>query len=264
MTTTHKGTQMDETIFKNAFEHWITPEINRRLKANTHPEKFVLRAAQVVMKINEPINVRLNDEVKAAAQIRYARPVNSGDPIFEQDIQSIEEVSLTEDDANASHMTMLRIKGIWYISFDFRYNAEIINDHIDLAGQFLATATYARSNSYTGPFFDNLFSAVELTAKAWLLQMPLPESLKSKQHGFFQSNYNRHAKLGNVSSDNASLYNELRKLRESARYLNEPVNLTDLEHETFLNRTKKMLEETVKKVPKRMPKIQRPPTKHHG
>jgi hypothetical protein len=54
-------------------DFWINPEIERSREAGTLPEDFALSAAQVILDPGaDELQVRLNEEVKAAALVRGA------------------------------------------------------------------------------------------------------------------------------------------------------------------------------------------------
>ena len=112
----------DRTI-RQAFELWIEPEMNRRRQAGTIGAAFQLNMAQVVF---DPTgggpSVRLNEEVKGVLSVETARPIEKGELVKMSDIAEIRTHSLTDDDPDAGHFTIIRFKDIWFLSFDFRYN----------------------------------------------------------------------------------------------------------------------------------------------
>jgi hypothetical protein len=115
--------QEGQGLLEQAWRLWIEPEVAQRQASGTLPKPFELRAAQVLMEIDRPRQVRLNEEVRAVISARAQRTIQKGEPVSEADIDDIEEFTLTDTDPNAAHITMLLHRGVWRIGFDFRYNA---------------------------------------------------------------------------------------------------------------------------------------------
>jgi hypothetical protein len=77
-------------------------------------------------------------------------------------------------------------------------------------------------------------------AKSFLLTTPERAALESKTHGFIETRYNRHAKLGNVEPSSADLLNRLARLRPQTRYAFEPVRISQSELDEMVERAGKM------------------------
>jgi hypothetical protein len=56
---------VDSRFVAQFVELWIEPEIQRRRSESELPTNFSLFAAQVIMNFDEPVQVRLNEEVIA-------------------------------------------------------------------------------------------------------------------------------------------------------------------------------------------------------
>lgn len=233
------------------FELWINPEIERRHKEGRLPEDFVLFAAQVIMNFDSPTEVRLNKEVKAVVRGESSRPTTKGEMVSIDDmLEDIKTIELTQHDPNAGHLTMLLHRGQWFIAFDFRYNAKLVLEHLKTAQQYLDSAAASITRGHLRVFVDNLFSAVELTAKGALL-MHNKTVFSSHKHGVIHSRFNQWGRLGNIDSRYTRLLNRLSSLRPGLRYVQKDVTLTTEEAESMLEIAKDMIADLGKRVPAR-------------
>lgn len=224
---------MNNTLGKRlcaqVFSLWINPEIERRKKEKRLPQNFCLLMAQIVMNIGQSPIVRLNEEVKATMLVRVTRDVKPDDNVYLSDFNEIEKIDLTDSDPNAGHITMLLHKQHWVIHFNFHYNSEKVRKHLEAAHEFLLTARDCLLTKRFRSFYENLFAAVELTSKAWLLRMPLPTILESRNHKHIGSHINNHTKLGNVCENFSKLLNKLADSRGTARYLDGEFIVNEIE-----------------------------------
>lgn len=230
-----------DAIFRQALDLWINPEIERRKHAGTLPANFCLQRAQVVMNVDQPLQVRLNEEIKAIVRVRVKKAINKGEPVYLSDIDEIESVELTDHDPNAGHLTMINHRSSWTINFDFRYNAQRIHDHLAATKEFLDTAEHCLEQKRYRPFYENMFAAVELCQKAWLLNLPIPELITSKKHGLIHAKINSHSRHGNIKPQHVQLLNQLAAIRPKARYLNGVFSPTPQECSSHLTIGKELL-----------------------
>jgi hypothetical protein len=106
--------ELGQNLLQQAFDLWIHPEIERRQTAGQLPDDFVLRGAQVIMNLDaDAPEARLNEEVRAVAHARAARPIEKGEPLTEADLQGIEDIVLTDQDPNAGHLAMVLLGDRW-------------------------------------------------------------------------------------------------------------------------------------------------------
>ncbi|MDP2926459.1 MAG: HEPN domain-containing protein [Nanoarchaeota archaeon] len=212
--------EIKEKVFQQMMSLWVEPEINKRKSLDRLPKDFNLRAAQVIFSLDRGWNkVRLNDEVKAEAKVKLNASKNKGDPIYEQEIEHIESIKLTNEDPNCAHLTLLRIKDKWILSFDFTYNQKRIKEHIEAAKEFLDSAKDNLVKNRLRPFFENSFACSELLAKSILLQLPNKKILYGTNHDERINEFKNWAVLGNVEIKHSALLERLNSLRPSARYL---------------------------------------------
>ncbi len=149
---------------EDVFRIWINPEVERRQEAGLVTTPFPLEKAQVVLNVDQPVQIRLNDEVKAIMKVdlqeESKRDLKRGQPVLWDMVKSIVDVQLTDEDPNAAHITMIAILGRgWWMHFDFRYNTARVRDTIEAAEQFLAAAEFAGGQAHRRAFAENLFAA---------------------------------------------------------------------------------------------------------
>jgi len=215
-----------DAIGQNFVDHvlsiFVQPEVQKRIAEGTLVAPVPLNKVQVILHLDGPPVVRLNDEVSAVAQIVYAggRPLAPGAPIYESDVGSVVWVQPGSDiDPNCGHIFILRIGTTFHAAFDFVYNKHHATQFLEKAEQFLRAARNARANGDFAVVIDTLFSAAELTAKALLITNPFGSPLLEKAtHRGVQSRFGLWAKWGNVGTDHRDTFNALARMRDSARY----------------------------------------------
>lgn len=211
---------LGQALLEQTLQLWIQPELARRQSLGTLAHDFQLRQAQVLLEVDRPPIVRLNEEVRAVVRAVAQRAIQPGEEVGEEDLGDISTILLTDADPNAGHVTMVLHRGAWWIAFDFRYNAGRVNEHIQAAREFLDSATADLDASRLRSFCESLLAAAELLAKARLLQLPEPKVLRSKTHGTISSEFNRWARSWpDLHSGFAGVFNRLQDLRGRARYL---------------------------------------------
>lgn len=225
---------LDEEARKRTFEHaieiWFEPEVRRRQQQGLAPKPFPLRAAQVIIYPDErPHEIRLNEEVQAAGEIKLKPGITkkAGDPIYLNELEGIPPISLPETaDPNCGHFTLLLIGNEWYGSFDFRYNRGKASELIAAAEDFLETSVVALAAGRIRPAIDNLFSAAELAATAFVILISFSDSGGATSHGQIHQRFNWLSQHGNVDSDHRKTFNLLSDARRRARYLRSPLRET--------------------------------------
>lgn len=231
-----------QKIFQQTMDMWIKPEIDKRKSSNHLPNNFKLRSAQIIFSLDRGWNkVRLNEEVKAVAKCKVNCAKNKGDAVYENDIDEIESIDLTDKDPNCAHITLLLFKSNWVISFDFAYNKKRIKEHIDAAKEFIESAKDNLEKNRLRPFFENSFACAELSAKAVLLQLPDKKILYGKDHETRISKFKNWASLGNVKQEHSDMLDRLNQLRSSARYLCS-TEFKNEEPEAIVSKLKEMIE----------------------
>lgn len=236
-------------IFDNFMNILIAPELLRRQEAGELPKPLKISYAQVILfPDGRKPQVRVNEEVRALCKIKYKDGIvkKVGEPVFDHEIERIEKVELSPDeDPDCAHVFLALIGGSWFLYFDFRRNEAMSLKFIKVAKEFYNSAEFSLQQGNLAAFVDNLFSAAELSAKAVLLVMyDYKPSLRVKaSHPAIQLRYNRFANLGNVLPEYKQTFNKLPGLRDAARYLKRPLNITDKEAHKMLDIVRKMIED---------------------
>lgn len=209
-----------QRIFQQAIDIFVSPEIERRKKANKLPANFMLEKAQIIFSSKNGRNyTRLNKEVKAIIKCKINKPVKKGEAVYDKDIDEIESINLTNNDLNYGHITLIYFRGSWIVSFDFIYNKKEIKKHLDASKEFYESAKDNLAKSRLRPFYENAFASAELFTKSILLSLPIKESSKGSKHKSRTDFLKNWANLGNVNPEFSTTLSKLYSLRSSARYL---------------------------------------------
>jgi uncharacterized protein (UPF0332 family) len=217
-----------DNVLQNAVKLWFAPEIERRISAGELQKGVRIWAAQVLMEVDQPLRVNINSEVRGVFSIRTAegqKGLTPGQLLDPTELQGINEVTLTADEPNCGHLTVMFQRAGYFLSFDFRYNAARIEQLMIRAQEFLSAASGSLRAKQYSAVVENLFAAVELLAKATLMIHPDERVLASTNHRFVHSEINRYRKQGNIPEQFAAVLNELASLRAPARYGNTPFAL---------------------------------------
>jgi uncharacterized protein (UPF0332 family) len=248
---------MDEEFWNNLLNNtislFIDPEVTRRLDAGIIDSSWRLLVAQVIMNVGRPVEVRLNDEVTAVFKgtLPGATAESIGKTVSLGDLESITAVQLSAADENAAHITLLRHRGSWFISFDLRYNRGRILEYLAIVDEFIATARDALSADRPRAFVENLLAGVEHLARCLLLLHPDEVLLSKGSHNLLQTRLNQHSKFGNVDARYARLLNRLWDLRSPARYVPKTFRLENKEAEELLASAKEMRKLAEEQLPPR-------------
>ncbi len=203
-------------------EIWFEPEIRRRQELGTAPKPFPLRAAQVLIYSDDrPNEVRLNEEVRALAEVRLKSGITKkqGESVYVHDVEGVQHILPEDTDPDCGHFTLILIGGSWHGAFDFRYNKRAISDLLSAAEEFFETSVAALAAGRIRAAIDNLFSAAELAAKACVLSSPAEDYATPESHGQVHSRFNWLAKNGAVDTEHRKTFNALRDSRLNARYI---------------------------------------------
>lgn len=241
----------DKNLFNNFMETWIIPWIKEKQDLGELEKPVDLIMAQIIFDPNggEP-KVRINDQVRGKMSVKLSesieKPVEAGDPVYFNQIDNVEAFELEEDDQDFGHATLLKFPDKWLISFNFIYNKKLSRKHIEAAKEFLHSAKSALELNFHRSCIDNLHSASELTAKAYLLSRPDPAVMTAKSHNVVHSKINAERRIGNVDEMHVSAFNKLRELRSSARYLNSDLGISSEELGTIYETIENFVNEVQK------------------
>ena len=233
-------------IIQHALDFWIIPEVKKRQEKKEIPDPYPLHKALVIFYPDKnDINVLLNDEFQAKCQIKLKEGVQKdvGDPIFENDFDTIEAVELINKiDTNCGYFIFIRIGKYWKSFFDFRYNKGIARQHIITGDEFLSVAQYALENNYISAFIDNLYNSAELYVKAVFLSMRDQKIMKKSTHKLLQLRLNQFADQGNIEIEQKNTYNRLHGLRPLARYCKDAISITEEQAKDYFTQVKNLRE----------------------
>jgi len=207
-----------QRTFDQMWELYFGPEIDRR-KADGRiaDENFTVYMAQVLFPPEGQFQVLFNDEVKGEALVRAARDIQPDDPVYVNDLQSIEIYELPDELLDSGHFTIFSIGDGWKMVFNFLSGRAKARDMLELARQFLEASRHSEAKGHAGPAVENLFTSAELISKAELILHRNP-AVNAKTHGPVASAINAWSKLGNVDAAFVALFNELTRRRPNARY----------------------------------------------
>jgi hypothetical protein len=214
-----------ERVFQNIQDLWITPALKKRMEAGDLKPGIRIAAAQVVLfPDGRPPEVRVNGEVRAELVVPGAS-FTPGQLVYEHDVTDVSEVRLLEEELDCGHVTVLLLRTVTRLFFDFRLNRAVAQQHVDAAKQFYATAQFALNAGHMAAFVDNLFSACELAVKAFLLTNAHSTIRKRTTHNTIRARFNVIAKPGVIHSDKRRTFNALEDLRRKGRYLDGPLQV---------------------------------------
>jgi uncharacterized protein (UPF0332 family) len=238
------------TVLRKAFELYFEPEIRMRQAAGTLSKPFPLWAAQIIMEPGKASIVNFNDQIVGVLQARpHAKtplPIEMGQELTLGDLGDIVGMQLPGEFPNAGHLTAIAKDETWYLMFDFRYNAQRITQSVEVAEQFLQAAQKAVQDGHANAAIENLFAAVEIAAKGYLMIHPYEQLLRKHRHGFVASEFNRYGgKFGNVERKYVDLLNTLTNLRQDARYGTGPLAIPGERLVEWLQTTKAMLSDVM-------------------
>ena len=236
--------EFGKRVIDQFMEMFIIPEIKMRQKNGLIEKPYPLNAAQILFYPDgKKPDVRLNKEVKALSKVKVNCAVNKGDTVHWDQVDSVEEIILTEeDDPNCGHATLLKINDTWHVAFDFLYNKERSRKHIRAAREFVEGAKLALDKELWSLLIDSLCSASELSSKAYLLSTPDQQILKSKTHGVVRSKINIQRKLGNVEENHIEAFNKLWDRRNYARYLEGEIDISKEEAVEIIKNIEEFIE----------------------
>lgn len=213
------GSDDDTRFLRDILRLFVKPELERRIERGEVEPPFALERFQVLMWVDRSAEVRLNDEVQVRVRIRVREgtPLEVGQPVMASDVEGVEVVK-PEGEPNAAHATMLKIGDAVYFVFDFTYNRERSEAHLDRAREFLAGAEAELKAGRHNSAVELLWSAGELAGMAFLLTIPDKAILSRKGplHSMRAAKFDTFGRLN--FPERSSLLTDLFTLRKRARY----------------------------------------------
>jgi len=241
---TTESEETGQNFFEQVIKIWILPEIHRRQDAGELEGPLELCRAQVLFRPGKSPEVRVNEEVitgEVRLGLKQAMSFKQGDIVYMKDVAGIKEVKLAEEEEDFGHITLIAIGDKWHIYFDTRYNKRIGKEHLDTANQFVECAEFALERRYLAPYFDLLYSATELAAKAMMLSNIRPEMQPKEKHGEVKKGFRQLAEIGLLEREYFDTYSQLLRLRNSYRYLHQDFHVDQEEKESYLQVVKELI-----------------------
>jgi len=244
--------EFSENVFEGFRNSFFNPEIARRKKEKLISEDFQLLAAQVIFSPNGELPlIRLNEEVSATVKVKEGYKDKIHDENYWASHDEVEKIIFEEKEyQNCGHVTMIRLRDTFILSFDFTYNRGACNKHLIVAKEFLSCAEYCFENKFFSAFIDNSYSTVELLAKCKLFLATNKKVNESKTHSVIQTEFNRYHKRSpeQFTSDEREILNKLTELRGKARYLDSEFSSAEIDFENILNTLRSMYSEIKERI----------------
>lgn len=206
-----------ERTFKQMYDGWFSPEIERRRNAGSLAQPFHLHIAQALFPPDGATQILLNEEVRGKASFKANRPIEKGEQILTTDLELIEKYELPDELLDNGHFTIIRVGERWGMHFNYLSGRAKAKDMLELAKEFLTASIKSAESGHSGPAVDNLYSASELASKAELI-LHRSQAGTAKNHKAVASSINAWAKLGNIDAAFVALFNKLGQQRPNARY----------------------------------------------
>lgn len=209
-----------ERLFNQIIEVWVIPTIEQKRREGKITGRFLLSAAQIIFRPEKKPIVRLNSEVKGIIDARVTEKIVKYEKVFDTQIKEIKSFRLPQKKIykNCGHITVIQIRGTWYIFWDLRYNKEKIQKHLEAAKEFLETARISITKNNARPFFENIFAAAEHATHSLVLVLP-ERIIKGRDHGATMFGLKAYSKLFSIDERFFETLRKLNSLRQSARYL---------------------------------------------
>jgi HEPN domain-containing protein len=244
--------EFSRNLFQDIFKLYIEPEIERRKKGGKINNDFILTKAQITFNPDKKENiVKLNDEVYANAYIKPKKGVlkQYGEPVFEDEVEDLNDIyPAKEEDQDLGHITIIKFKNYYYLSFDFRYNKKLASKYIKKAKEFLDSAVFSLSVKKWAPFIDNLYSSLELAIKAILLTFPDPKFKKKSSHKDIKIRFNMLSQSLHIDPVYQVCFKELSELRPKARYAEPDFILLEPKAQQYLELVGKFIAEAEERI----------------
>jgi len=236
---------------QSTLDDLIYPEVINRARHGILPIDFKLRNAHVLMYPDESKNeVLFNEDVRFLAKILTE---DGKEPMLMQKVKAnnIRDVlglyPGINNDQNAAHIMLLRIKDKWYFASNFVYNVGLCKEKISQSKDFFRAAELAMDSKLLASFIDALYSSTELAIQACLLpihrgKFSLPQNQK---HPSTMVELSAFSDAGNLDSKYKKHLENLHMLRLRGRYQrgnpNKKFDLEDSVVKKLSNLTKELI-----------------------
>jgi len=217
-----------QNFLNQFFSLWIAPELQTRKTKTSTTDAFSIDKAQVLFTLDGRKVIRLNDEVQATIKTNKRQITDMSIDTYESE-ETIERLDRIPEEENFGHTTVVKIRNLWVIAFDFRYGIDSSRDYYDLSKEFLDAAKSSLKVTNYHAATSNLYIAMEHLARARILLYPDLIVKKSKKHTGIAGQINVHAnKTQVIKPSYAKTFNYIQNLyNEGVRYM--PNMVLDIE-----------------------------------
>ncbi|HKQ22209.1 MAG TPA: hypothetical protein VJS91_09230 [Nitrososphaeraceae archaeon] len=222
--------ETNNTTLHEFLDRYVYPEIFVRVKKGVLNPGFKLHSAQFTLFGNSKKNeILLNENVRSMAHVKYKGDSRhqEGQAIHGQEIDDVLGLYPNNQvDQDAANVILFKCNGKWHISVDLIFDRRKTRSRHHNAKKFLAVSKYCLNEKLWNPFFDNLFSAMELSIQSMLLLHHNPRFSVKQTHDQTKDLFISHAQNGNIETKFADLYSKLLDMRPRARYLQNAKGVT--------------------------------------
>lgn len=188
-----------QNFLNNIFVTWLQPELLRRQKESNLPPNFSIKKAQVIFLLDGQQHIRFNDEVKAYILTNKGEASESQN--FDEEDISVKRLDLTDEEQDFAHITLLRVRELWVIAFDFRHRVTDSKRFFELGAEYLKAAELCYKSKKHKSATANLYIAALNLLKARIFLYPDPKVRKVKWHKEMASIIQIHAKDTQIIKD---------------------------------------------------------------
>lgn len=206
-----------ENFIKSIFSTLITPEIESRRKRSLISDNYFPEKIQIIFTIDGLRFIRFDEEIRAVIVTNLGTAKVSDN--FSVEGLSIQRLDREEEEQDFGHVTLVRVRDLWVLAFDFRYGIQTSKRCYEVGKEFLEVATYAFENKKYRALCANLYLSAENLAKARFFLHPDSELRKTKKHGLIAAKVNIHHKNTKiVSAEYKDTYNFLKRIYDKSRF----------------------------------------------
>ena len=196
---------------------FIIPEIERRKKEGLVDGNYFPEKIQIIFTIDGFKEIRFDGEVRALIVTNKGEATVNDN--FNVEGLSIEKLDRVEDETEFGHVTLVHIRDLWMIAFDFRYGIRASQNNYKIGKEFLDAARYCYENKNYRAMCANLYISAENFAKARFFLRPDSDLRKTKKHEAIAAKVNIHYKSTKIiNSEYRETFNYLKDNYDKCRF----------------------------------------------
>lgn len=199
-----------ERFITQAFNLWIQPYLVKIGYSGP------IEKTQVIFSIDGHVEVRINNAVRVEI-ITNKRKITDMALSFLSD-ESIEQLNRIKEEKDFGHFTMVKIRDIWVLAFDFRYSIKSSKDLLALGADYLEISENLLNKDKLLPSASNLYIAIANIGKAKMFLYPDKEIRLTKKHRILASRINIYSKNNMIDKDFVESFNYVREIFDRSRF----------------------------------------------